>query len=446
MNFSKLVDFFIHPSYHEDTLELRKARLFVRSALLTSLFSNSYIWFSVLFEFELAVYLMIFNVVGFVCLAFLVKTRIPILLIANLYILVGATAVILLAYYSGGVWSALYPWIISIPVLALLVVNRTYGIIWGILSFLVMLWFGWVAIEGVELPTQYNTEMKTEWFVSVLPGLLLIILVISVVFESVQTKALNDLNTKNQQLEEQKETIADQSKKLEKLIDDKDHIIRILAHDLKNPLANITTISNILKEERELDQQKKFIAMIEKVSAQAQGLVNNVLDMATMDQGAIRLKPEILDVKKMVQGAVETMSEQAKQKDITISVSGNVAMVNTDRTYLLLILENLISNALKFSPQSTKVEINITADEHKVQIMVMDEGPGILPDEEDQLFEKFSKLSARPTGEEGSSGLGLSLVKRYTEEIGGEVWYDRDASKGATFVVELPASQHSVDL
>ncbi|MEP0987601.1 HAMP domain-containing sensor histidine kinase [Ekhidna sp.] len=239
--------------------------------------------------------------------------------------------------------------------------------------------------------------------------------------------------------------MADQSKKLEKLIDDKDHIIRILAHDLKNPLANITTISNILKEERELDQQRKFIAMIEKVSAQAQGLVNNVLDMATMDQGAIRLIPEVLDVKKVVQGAVETMSEQAKQKDIKITVIGPVAMVNTDRTYLLLILENLISNALKFSPPSTKVEISIAVDDHKVRIKVMDEGPGIKPEEEDQLFEKFSKLSARPTGQESSSGLGLSLVKRYSEEIGGKVWYDRDASKGATFVLELPSSTRSAD-
>lgn len=438
MNFAGLVDFFIHPSYHEDALKLRKARLFVRSCLLTSLFSNSYIWFSVLFEYDLGVYLMIFNVVGFVVLALLVKTRISLLLIANLYILVGSIAVIVLTYYSGGIWSAVYPWIISTPVLALLVVNRDYGIAWGILSFLVMLWFGWLELKGVQLPVEYNTDLKAEWFVSVLPGLLLIILVISAVFESVQTNALKNLQHQNKQLENQKETIAEQSKKLEKLIDDKDHIIRILAHDLKNPLANITTISNILKEEREIDQQKKFIAMIEKVSSQAQGLVNNVLDMATMEDGALRLKPEMLTVKEAAAEAVNSLSEQARQKDIEITLSGDNASVYVDRMYLQLIFENLISNALKFSQKSQKITIEIIAENSCVKIKVMDDGPGIKPEEENLLFEKFAKLSARPTGEESSSGLGLSLVKRYTEQIGGKVWYDREASKGATFVVELP--------
>ena len=440
MNASSIVDFFIHPSYHEDPLKLRKAKLFVRASLLTSLFSNSYIWFSVLFGYQLGIYLMIFNVAGFLVLAALVKTRIPLLLITNLYVLVGGVAVVVLTYYSGGIWSAIYPWIISIPVLALLVINRNYGIIWGVLSFLIMLWFGWLELNGVTLPTQYNTELKSEWFISILPGLLLIVLVISSVFESVQTKALRDLELKNKLLEDQKKIIGTQSKELEKLIDDKDHIIRILAHDLKNPLANITTISNILKEEREVDQQKKFIGMIEKVSSQAQGLVNRVLDMAILEQGGIRLKLESLNVNAIVNEAVESMNELAKRKNISISQSHDEreSMVCADKTYLILIFENLISNAIKFSETDQNINIDVLSKESKVHIKVMDEGPGVQPDEENLLFEKFSKLSARPTAEETSTGLGLSLVKKYAEQINGKVWYDRDASKGATFVVELP--------
>jgi len=440
MNFSKLVDFFINAHYFERPLELRKARLFVRAALLTSLFSNSYIWFSVLFEFQLGVYLMIFNVAGFIVLALLVKTRIPLLLITNLYVLIGAIAVIVLTYFSGGLWSAVYPWIISIPVLALVVVNGTYGIIWGILSFIVMVWFGWKELQGVPFPIQYNIDMKAEWFVSVLPGLLLIILVISVVFESTQTIALNNLQMQNEKLEEQKKTIAKQSKELEKLIDDKDHIIRILAHDLKNPLANITTISNILKEEREVDQQKKFIAMIEKVSSQAQGLVNKVLDMAVLEQGGIKIKLEPVNVNEVTKEALETMDEMAKRKEIAIEFDGvkEQLIVNADKTYLILILENLISNAIKFSQRGQKVTLKTEKVEKNVQIKIMDEGPGIKPEEEERLFEKFSKLSARPTEDEGSSGLGLSLVKKYADQMGADVRHDRSEAIGATFVVEMP--------
>ena len=440
MNASAIVDFFIHPLYHKDPFALRKARLFVRASLLTSLFSNSYIWFSVLFGYQLGVYLMIFNVVGFIILAALVKTRIPLLLITNLYVFVGATAVVALTYYSGGIWSAIYPWIISIPVLALLVVNRNYGIVWGIVSFLIMLWFGWLELNGVNLPLQFNTDLKSEWFISVLPGLLLIVLVISAVFESVQTKALRDLEVKNRLLEEQKKTIEVQSKELEKLIDDKDHIIRILAHDLKNPLANITTISNILKEEREVDQQKKFIGMIERVSSQAQGLVNRVLDMAILEQGGIRLKLESLNVNTIVNEAVESMNELAKRKQISISQSHDEheSMVHADKTYLSLIFENLISNAIKFSEIGQSINISVVYKESKVHVAVMDEGPGVRPEEVELLFEKFSRLSARPTAEESSTGLGLSLVKEYAEQINGKVWYDDEAAKGATFIVELP--------
>ncbi|SNT39983.1 His Kinase A (phospho-acceptor) domain-containing protein [Ekhidna lutea] len=435
-----LVDFFIHPDYFEDPLKLRKARLFVRSCLLTSLFSNSYIWFSMLYEYDRGVNLMIFNVIGFLALAFLVKTRLPLLLITNTYILVGSIAVLVLTYFSGGIWSAVYPWIISIPVLALLVVNRTYGIAWGIFAFLAMLWFGWLELQGIKLPYEYNQDLKAEWFISVLPGLLLIILIISAVFESVQTGALRVLQKRNEQLAEQKETIADQSRKLERLIDDKDHLIRILAHDLKNPLANITTIANILKEEEDVDEQKKFISMIEKVSGQAQGLVNKVLDMAINEQGGIKLKIEQLNINQVVVEAIDSMLEIAKKKKIEIQYQAKdeLVLVNADKTYLLLIFENLLSNAIKFSSPGYDVHVDVTLMNSTVSVRVMDEGQGIRPEEEDLLFERFAKLSSKPTAEESSTGLGLSLVKEYVDQINGKVWYDNQASKGATFVVELP--------
>lgn len=440
MDLAGFTNWFIHDRRKEDPSEYRRTRLFVRACLLTSLFSNSYVWLSWYFEFQLAVYWMIFNVVGFLILAILGRTRIPLLLLSNAYILVGASAVIVLSYYSGGIWSAVYPWIISIPVLALLVVNRKFGIIWAVISYLVMNWYGVLELNGHEFPLEYNVEMRAAWFVSVLPGLLLIIVVISLVFESTQSKALIDLEEKNEELQVQKETIAEQSKELEKLIDEKDHIIRILAHDLKNPLANITTISNILKEEKEIDQQKKFITMIEQVSAKAQGLVDSVLDMAISEDGTIKLNLEKLNLNEMVQKAIAEMEEQSKQKEITVTMNANDAatLVKADRMYLVLIFENLISNALKFSEKGTQVEIEIQHHDKKVRVMVKDEGPGVKPNEEGRLFEKFSKLSARPTGQESSTGLGLSLVKRYAEQMDGSVWYDRDASKGATFVVELP--------
>ena len=302
MSLARLIDWFIHSDRKEDPSEYKKARLFVRASLLTSLFSNSYIWLSVYFGYELGVKLMIFNVIGFLILSFLAKTRISLAILGHTYVFVGAFAVILLTYFSGGIWSAIYPWIISIPVLALLVVNRNAGIFWGILSFVVMLWMGLLAMQGEELPVQYNTEMKTEWFVSIIPGLLLIIMIVSMVFESVQRRALSDLETNNELLRKQKATIEKQTRDLEQLLDEKDQIIRIMAHDLKNPLANISSLSELLKDMKNPQEQAEIIGMIEQVTGKAQDLIGKVLDMAVLEQGGVVIHKEELDLVSVVYG------------------------------------------------------------------------------------------------------------------------------------------------
>ena len=440
MNIAALVDWFIHPERKKDPSEYKRTRLFVRASLLTSLFSNSYIWLSVYFEYYLAIYLMVFNVIGFLFLSFLAKTRIPLLVLGHVYVFVGGFAVIVITYFSGGIWSAVYPWIISIPVLALLVVGRNAGIFWGLLSFAVMVWMGILAIQGVELPLQYNTDMKTEWFVSVIPGLLLIIMVVSMVFESVQRKALADLEKKNDILKRQKGTIEDQASTMEKLLDEKDQIIRIMAHDLKNPLANITSLSELLKDMKDPRQQLEVIGMIEQVSGKAQGLIAKVLDMAILEQGGIVVHMEQLELIKVVHDAVEELQELAKRKNISVSVETEIQSSNviSDKTYLFLVFENLISNALKFSNKETSVKVNVKVTGDRVQVRVKDQGPGIKPEEEHLLFQKFSMLSARPTGGESSTGIGLSLVKTYVEKLNGEIWYEGAFGKGSTFVVELP--------
>jgi len=247
MKISTLINFFIHPGYINDKDKLRRARLFVRACLLTSLFSSSYVWLSMLFDFDRGVQLMIFNVTCFLLLPFLAKTRILITWLGNLYVAIGAIAIVILTYYSGGMWSAIYPWIISIPLLALLVVNKLSGSVWGAICFLIMLWFGALAYQEVELPIEYNPELKTLWFLSVVPGLLLITLFIAFVFEYSQARALNELEEGNKVLQTQKNTITLQSSELKELIEEKDYIIRILAHDLKNPLSNINSLVKLME-------------------------------------------------------------------------------------------------------------------------------------------------------------------------------------------------------
>jgi len=392
------------------------------------------------FEYDKGVQLMIFNVVGFLLLPLLSKTKIPINLLGNLYVLIGALAIFILTYFSGGMWSAIYPWIVAIPVLAILVVNRVSGLAWGGISYLVMQWFGMIALKGEELPVEYNLEMKTAWFVSVLPGLLLIVLFIAYVFEYIQQKALTEVEEKNTILNEQKETISTQSADLRKHIEEKEYIIRILAHDLKNPLSNITGLIHLMETEEEPEMRDKYVKMISQSSEQSQHLINSVLEMELSDHKKLKVKWEDVDLRDMLHDMVEQMELKAHKKEIQITLENKLenATVKGDRIYMPLIFENFISNALKFSEYNTEVRIFIENRSNFIQVKVSDQGPGIKVEEQDNLFKKFTKLSARPTDGESSSGLGLSLVKRYTELLNGRVWYEGEFGVGSTFCVEFP--------
>lgn len=383
---------------------------------------------------------MLFNVVGFLVLPFLVKTKIPLSWLGNIYVFIGAFAILTLTYFSGGVWSAIYPWIISIPVLALLVVNRVSGIVWGSISFISMNVFAYWAYKGIELPVEYNPEMHTLWYITILPGLLLIVLFIAFVFEYIQSRAQKVLEEKNVLLESQKQTIEKQSDELSNLIEEKDYIIRILAHDLRNPLSNIKSVVHLMQSESDEERKKEYINIINQSSSSAHNLIDRVLEMDALGHDTFEIQLERINVSDVLTEAISSMAESARKKQTPINLrdTSTNSIVKADKTYLAQIFKNLISNAIKFSDEGKKIEAILSNNAERVQVKIVDEGPGIDPEEEDRLFKKFSKLSPRPTAGESSTGLGLALVKRYVELIDGRVRYESKQGVGATFVVELP--------
>jgi signal transduction histidine kinase len=432
MDIGKLIDWFIHPRYFEDAKALRKARLLVRACLLTSLFSISYVGLSVVFSYDRGIYFTGFNVIGYFVLPFLLRTRLPLSIVGNLYTTVGAITVLVLTWFSGGMWSAIYPWIIAIPVLALLIDGKKPAIYWSIFSFGWMVAFGILELNGVKLPVEYDESMRTIWFLSILPGLLLIIMVVSFTFENSMQNALNDV-------ESQKITIEKQSIELEKLIEDKDNIIRILAHDLRNPLANISILTRLLEKQVTDGEPKQMLDMIGNASANAEVLVKHVLEMATLEykDTGVKLKPT--DFHATINEVVQSFRQASENKGISIHAPDldKYCLVMADLTYLRLVLENLVSNAVKYSPKGKVINLSIADTDNQIQLRIRDHGVGVPIAEEDKLFKKFSTLSVRPTGGESSNGLGLSLVKRYMELMNGKVWHERPEGGGAVFAIEL---------
>src|SRR6187551_400956 len=164
MKVDALINWFIHPDHTTNSRDLRKARLLVSACFLTSFFSTSYVLLSVFFNYDKGIYFTAFNVIGYFTLPVLVRTRLPLLLLGNLFTCIGAICVLALTWFSGGMWSAIYPWIIAIPVLGLLIAGRMSAIFWSITSLLCMIAFGIIELNGVKLPIEYNDELRTIWF------------------------------------------------------------------------------------------------------------------------------------------------------------------------------------------------------------------------------------------------------------------------------------------
>ena len=164
-------------------------------------------------------------------------------------------------------------------------------------------------------------------------------------------------------------------------------------------------------------------------------MVERILDVRTLEERQVNLLMQKTNISKLYEQAFLGLKEKFERKKLNPVLNLNEVYAIIDKNYLLQVIENLISNAVKFSPENKNVYLNLWSNEGKVLIGVKDEGPGISKEDQKKLFLRYQPLSAEPTGDESSTGIGLSIVKKYTEMMNGEVWCESDLGKGAKFIV-----------
>jgi signal transduction histidine kinase len=169
-------------------------------------------------------------------------------------------------------------------------------------------------------------------------------------------------------------------------------------------------------------------------------LVNNLLDIGRIELGRNEINPERVELGVLLKQHIKIFEEQAERKKITIILEDNAPAVTltTDPKVLTRIMENLISNAIKFSPHEKQILIRVIHNAANIKVEVKDQGPGIAKEELPDLFKKYQRLSAKPTGGESSTGLGLSIVKELVSYLDGKISVESDRNAGATFILELP--------
>jgi signal transduction histidine kinase len=238
-------------------------------------------------------------------------------------------------------------------------------------------------------------------------------------------------------------TIEQKNTELEKLNQQKNHFLSIAAHDLRNPLTTIYTVADLIAEElkeKTSAETKDFLEMIKQSSRFMRGLIEELLDVSVIDSGEPSLHLEPVDIIELIRNNVKLNRVIAGRKQITVkfNCSDDLPMLQLDRKKIEQVLNNLISNAIKYSYPKSKVEINLKRENGSIVISVHDEGQGIPTTEMNKLFTPFSRTSVKATSGESSTGLGLVIVRKIIETHRGRVWAESQVKKGSVFYVSLP--------
>ncbi|MEJ1242020.1 ATP-binding protein [Chryseolinea sp. T2] len=222
----------------------------------------------------------------------------------------------------------------------------------------------------------------------------------------------------------------------------KDHFLGVASHDLKTPLAGMQGLVRLMKLEKK-DRSENDLDYLNYLEDACQAMLNmiaNLLDINRIDRKEVLFRKEPVAVKKLLGQIEQEFSAHAIKKGIPLHVSSDDVVIQTDPANLVRILENLVSNALKFSSRGQEVSLKASVADSHITFDVLDHGPGIVPEEIPSLFTKFARLSNKPTGGEGSSGLGLAIVKDLTEVAGGTLSVESKRGQGSVFSVRLPVN------
>lgn len=252
--------------------------------------------------------------------------------------------------------------------------------------------------------------------------------------------AYEKITEQSRYLMEQKEQIEYKNQELLELNKEKNHLIGIVAHDLRNPLTSALTIGGLLKTAEQIsEEQREYADHILNAMERMNEMVNRILDIKAIESKSIELDLQRTNLAEVLHEVHDNFKDalQSKQLEFQFNQDHPAPFARVDRSYLTQVYENLVSNAIKFSPPKRRISVGILQNNGQVITEIKDQGPGLTEDDMQRLFQKYQKLSARPTGGEQSTGLGLSIVKKYVEAMRGRVWAESVPGEGATFKVEF---------
>ena len=252
---------------------------------------------------------------------------------------------------------------------------------------------------------------------------------------------VSDLETANAQLVEQKEKLAESKHKLEALQEKKEKLFAIAVHDIKNPASAIKGYVELLEGyDLNANEQQEIMQFLIDTSGRIVELAQQMSIVIAKEEPEQELNFQKASIKSIIDKVCNLNFAYAKKKNIKIvnNSSAHSPEIIFDPEKIFEVVDNLISNAIKYSKSETVVQVRSYFNDKKVFVEVIDSGIGIAPEDMSKIFIKGAKLSSKPTGGEESSGLGLWIVKNIIDDHKGKIWVTSKQGIGSTFTFELP--------
>ena len=249
------------------------------------------------------------------------------------------------------------------------------------------------------------------------------------------------IEKQNESISEQKAMLEQQNFDLTKLNEEKNHLISMVIHQIKNPLTSSLCMAEMLdSREGQVDEtEREGLAIIRNSLRRINNLVNEILDVSTIDSKVYELRLEQVNVKEILEELINNYRYFIEQKNIDLDAEIHDITARLNRVYITQIMDNLISNAIRFTPEGKTIRVKLTQKEEKVEFCVCDEGPGMEKEKIERIFDQYSRQTSMFDQEKARYGLGLAIVYKYTTAMKGQVRCESETGKGTSFFVELPA-------
>ncbi len=258
-------------------------------------------------------------------------------------------------------------------------------------------------------------------------------------------KQKDEIELQHQSISKQKELLEAQNYDLLNLNEEKNHLLSVVVHGIKNPLTSSLCSIDLLKDNDQIkNSQVECVSIIENSLNRINKMINEVLNINRIESKTFSLKTEPIEISKLIREVLFNFNVVIKRKKLQLNLNLCNCRSKVNEVYMHQIVDNLLSNAFKFAPISSSIDINLFAVEDKVCLEIIDEGKGIDSDDPNAVFEIYQRQNDNPNNDT-KDGLGLAIVKKYVSAMKGKVWCENKENKGAKFTVELPKMNSNFD-